>query len=427
MAAGSDTPTDASHMLSHVLTRTRRWLLEAYLRLHSGRAKLDVFVRRRAAVGNSAGCRAFAFSDRRSPPMPTRPSAFLAAALLAITMTACVAPVTQLAPITPEEIEQEESTQRELVLRELSGAQDRLDSLSYPILVAARELCPKRQGARFGVGYGTKHDYDRVWQPAAMAVHKVSDTVSVVRVMPGFPAQHADIRPGDRILAVEDQQVPSGKRGTAVVRNALSEAGSASVRFTLRRDSVTLTTEINPVPICNMGTVVTAEGSINAFADGERIIFPWAMMRFARDSELTAVIAHEVAHNAMGHIDARNRNAAVGAFFGALLDVAAATQGVNTNGQNTENFMAAAAAAFSQDFEREADYVGLYIMARAGLPTEGAVALWRKFAQINPSAIGYASTHPTTAERFVRIRNTTTEIARKRAEGSPLLPELKKP
>jgi hypothetical protein len=52
---------------------------------------------------------------------------------------------------------------------------------------------------------------------------------------------------------------------------------------------------------------------------------------------------------------------------------------------------------------------------------------WRQFAQINPAAISYASTHPTTAERFVRLRAAAAEIERKRAEGVELLPEMKKP
>jgi predicted Zn-dependent protease len=83
------------------------------------------------------------------------------------------------------------------------------------------------------------------------------------------------------------------------------------------------------------------------------------MMRFANDAELVGVLGHEIAHNAMGHIEARKKNALLGGLLGAILDVAAATQGVNTQGQNTANFMAAAARAFSQDFEREADYVGM--------------------------------------------------------------------
>ena len=38
-------------------------------------------------------------------------------------------------------------------------------------------------------------------------------------------------------------------------------------------------------------------------------------------------------------------------------------------------------AAFSQAFELEADYVGLYILARAGYPTKNAAAFWRKMAE----------------------------------------------
>ena len=127
----------------------------------------------------------------------------------------------------------------------------------------------------------------------------------------------------------------------------------------------------------------------------------------------------------MGHIEARRSNALAGGIFGALLDVALATQGVNSYGQNTANFIEAAARAFSQDFEREADYVGMYILARAGVPTETVPGFWREFAQINPSAISYAGTHPTTAERFVRLRQAIDEIEQKREGGEELMPEFR--
>jgi len=182
---------------------------------------------------------------------------------------------------------------------------------------------------------------------------------------------------------------------------------------------------LQPATVCDYDAVVVVEGDINAFADGERVVFPWAMMRFAADDELVGVLAHEIAHNAMGHLDARRSNALLGGLFGAVFDVALATQGVNTRGENTANFMSAGAEAFSQDFEREADYVGMYILARAAVPLETVPNLWRQFAQINPSAISYASTHPTTAERFVRLRQTIEEIRAKRAAGEALLPEMK--
>jgi predicted Zn-dependent protease len=37
------------------------------------------------------------------------------------------------------------------------------------------------------------------------------------------------------------------------------------------------------------------------------------MLRFTgKDDELAVVVAHEIAHNAMGHIDAKKKNATLG-------------------------------------------------------------------------------------------------------------------
>lgn len=89
------------------------------------------------------------------------------------------------------------------------------------------------------------------------------------------------------------------------------------------------------------------------------------MMQVTSDEELATVVSHEIAHNAMKHIDAKMQNATAGAFFGAILDIFAATQGVNTGGEFTSQFAQLGAMTFSQEFEREADYVGMYILALA--------------------------------------------------------------
>lgn len=347
-------------------------------------------------------------------------------ALLAMS-AGCATTTTRLASVAPADVKLEETAQRELVLLEIARSQDRLDSLAFPLLIAARETCTRKSGPRLGLSFATVHDYKGLWVAPARSALGLSDTLTVVRVTAGSPAASSGVRKGDRIIAAGGAAIPTGRTATASLAKELSERDTLASTLVLLRGQDTVSVTISPVVLCNVGAIVTAEGDINAFADGKNIVVPWAMMRFAADEELRVVIAHEIAHNAMGHIEARKTNAAVGAIFGALVDIAAATQGVNTYGDNTANFMSAAAVAFSQDFEREADYVGLYIMARAGVSLEAAPNLWRQFAQINPSAIGYASTHPTTAERFVRLRNAIREIDTKRQNGSPLLPEMKRP
>jgi membrane-associated protease RseP (regulator of RpoE activity) len=339
--------------------------------------------------------------------------------------TACATATTQFAPAAREDVLAEEVAQRELVLREMSRTQQRLDDLAFPLLRAATPLCSGKTGPRLGISLGALREYQGSWAAAASVALKVTDTVSIVRVSASSPAERAGLKAGDRLLSVAGTPVPVGRGAIESARSELVDMRSRPVSLVVRRGDSIHTVEVTPEIVCSVGAVVTQSGDLNAYADGKNIIFPWAMMKFTTDDELRVVISHEIAHNAMGHIEARQRNALVGGLFGALADIALATQGVNTGGQYTADFMKSGATAFSQDFEREADYVGLYIMARAGVPLETGPNVWRHFAQINPQAISYASTHPTTAERFVRLRNTLQEIDRKRREGKELMPEMR--
>ena len=85
------------------------------------------------------------------------------------------------------------------------------------------------------------------------------------------------------------------------------------------------------------------------------------------------------------------------------------------------------AGAWSQSFEAEADYVGLYVLARAGGDLDGATSLWRRMGAANPGNIEHAGTHPTTAQRFVSINRTIDEIRGRMAAGEALVPEERSP
>ena len=78
--------------------------------------------------------------------------------------------------------------------------------------------------------------------------------------------------------------------------------------------------------------------------------------------------------------------------------------------------------AFSKDLEREADYMSLYMLERAGIDSSGAPAFWRRMAVEHSGSIRFARSHPTTAERFVSLEATHREIRAKRRAGRPLIP-----
>ena len=124
----------------------------------------------------------------------------------------------------------------------------------------------------------------------------------------------------------------------------------------------------------------------------------------ADDRELALVVAHELAHNTMGHRGKKTANATVG----LLVDLLGAAAGVNTRG----TFSDIGARAFSQDFEREADHVGMYYLARAGYPTEGVADFWRRMATEHPSSIrtNHSATHPPTTERFLALELSLIHI-----------------
>jgi predicted Zn-dependent protease len=143
------------------------------------------------------------------------------------------------------------------------------------------------------------------------------------------------------------------------------------------------------------------------------------MLRFVEnDQELALVIGHELAHNAMGHIGAKTTNYVLGSVF----DILAAAYGVNTQGA----FGNAGAQAYSQGLEAEADYVGLYAVARADMPIDDSANFWRRFGAATGSIkTQYGASHPGSAERFVGIENAIVEIKAKQANGEALVPNRK--
>jgi predicted Zn-dependent protease len=165
----------------------------------------------------------------------------------------------------------------------------------------------------------------------------------------------------------------------------------------------------------------TQDDIVNAFADGDKVYIASGMMRFAEsDEELALVVGHEIAHNCLGHISKQKGNM----LLGGLLDaVVYAGTGVDTGNV----FASAGGQAFSQSFESEADYMGIYLAKRAGYDVEHAPAFWRRMAAEHPGSIkqNFGSSHPSTPERFLALEATVKEIDAKTAARLPLVPDPK--
>lgn len=171
---------------------------------------------------------------------------------------------------------------------------------------------------------------------------------------------------------------------------------------------------------------MSRDEEINSQADGKNIIIFTGMMRFVEnDDELAAVMAHEFAHDLMGHVQAQKKNAILGKVLGLAVDALASSQGLDTDGEIAKAGTEIGTLTYSIDFEKEADYIGMYVMARAGYDLSKAGNLWRRMSIEDSEGVYSSATHPSNPERFVALQKTINEINYKRKHHLPLVPDFK--
>lgn len=355
----------------------------------------------------------------------------MAGVILCTLLTAC-APTTQRVRVSNTAAETEARKQRQVALQAYLEDQKRLMQVSYPLLTKGADLCG--EDIRYTTGLALANSSTLLGEPfkeTAETDYRLSDQVQAVYVVPGSAADKAGVRAGDTLLQVG--QWPISGTGADAVKETLSQIQSQtqsgqSVRIDVVRPasgkspiSQKQSLLIAPDRACSYPVVLGGGDEVNAYADGKQVTVQRGMLRFANnDTELALVVSHEIAHNSMSHMRSKMTNYALG----SILDIAAQvllkvpTQGLFGN---------AGARAYSQEFEAEADYVGLYIMARAGGDIDNAPQFWRRMATLSPGAIqsSHMSTHPATPERFVALEETVKEIKAKQAAGKPLVPNLK--
>lgn len=309
-------------------------------------------------------------------------------AILLLFLAAC-APTTQRIAVAPSEVAAEAELQRRLFLVESVAERARLDAVVFRVMSGTSGLCRGRTKPHYGLKVATRYTFGKRMQRAAEAALGLDDRLRVLYVVPGSPAERAGIERGDVITEVNR---------SSVGRGAYSERKFAAMRDAVQNGVLSLSIEgetaetvtLVAVEACAYQVELSPEDSVNAFANGRSVIITRGMLWFANDKELAFVVSHELAHHVMNH---------VGSLLGATGVLA--------------------------ELEAEADYVGLYIMARAGHSIDDAPNFWRRMAVTFPNSIGSSANHPTTPYRFVALRRTVEEINAKIAAGEPLVPNLR--
>lgn len=300
--------------------------------------------------------------------------------------------------------------------RSLEGLRDddqRVADVAFRLATANAELCSDT-AAVTGLVLQSALEYSPRLRPAAEAMFHLDDRPAVEAVAAGSPAQAAGLRPDDVLAAVNgamltpasppppaspDTRPASYAPVAGEVRRIDSALAAGPARLSVIRGGAMLTLTIAPGrPGCAYDAQVIPGGDLTASADGRHVYISTAMVSWAdSDSSLALVLGHEYAHDLLHHR--------------ARLDARGFARGVLGNLGSTPTSLVLV--------EKEADYVGLYLAARAGYDIENAPDFWRRFPA---GAADFDWTHPAIAKRVAALAAARDEIERKRAAGQPLLP-----
>jgi predicted Zn-dependent protease len=176
---------------------------------------------------------------------------------------------------------------------------------------------------------------------------------------------------------------------------------------------------------------VLRDPTINAFAlpGGYIGIHTGLMLAAQTESELAAVLGHEIAHVTQRHI-ARLIASQQSAQLTSLAAMAVAILAARANPQVASGAVIGAQALavqqqlnFTRDMEREADRVGLQILERAGFDVRGMAAFFERLQRANrlleTTAPSYLQTHPLTTERIADVQNRIAELPFRQVRDDP--------
>ncbi len=355
-----------------------------------------------------------------------KPGLYGSFCLLAIVMISCATPTARVPLGDRGEIQEEAKKQRMLVLKAQMEAQQKLYDASARILAGASSLCSNK---RFysGFMFAARDFFQPEYREAASELYGLKDFPKVIHVPENSPAWDGDLKVGDEIISVNGQSLSKDRKEVEKIFTSTKDSSSLSLE--VLREELKLPIVISQEICCDYAVRLAPIDEVNAWADGENVYVTRGMIKFVNNElELATVISHEVAHNIRGHLSITKKNALAGGFLGLILDVAAAAAGVNTQGGFSRIGAQIGRSTYSKDMEREADYVGLYILALSEYDIKEAPHVFRRLASVDPKSIEskYAASHPSAPERFIGLEKTVEEISLKESVGSPLIPEEKR-
>jgi predicted Zn-dependent protease len=160
---------------------------------------------------------------------------------------------------------------------------------------------------------------------------------------------------------------------------------------------------------------------VGVIEDRRMIAINIAMVRLIGENmdEFGALLGHEAAHWAKGHVDSSQSRSSTIQGIGTLIGVGLGVAGVPAAGVITGLGADLIQASHSRDDEREADALGIDYMLASGFDPQGALRLQEKMRSL-PGArrVPFLSSHPSGEERIENLKKLINAKQPKEKSGT---------
>lgn len=372
-------------------------------------------------------------SPRRRGTRGRRPtlSLLLAGALLAGCASTGPQPNAAAQPPMDPAVAAEAAKQAELAVRQEAMEYSRLQSIFWPLARAAAPLCPDRIGGALGPAPVSLVGIKESSRPLLRRLLGMDERLTFTEIVDGTAAARAGLRAGDILTAIDGVTLPVSREASKIYFEKLHAAAGRNGTLTLQieRAGKPLAISASVDRVCATVALPISSDTVSAFAAGRGVLVTRGMLRFANDRELAVVIAHEVAHIALGHT-AKGKNETDTPADARGGELAAGIGGAQTGPAARPSGGAADTAtqrARQQHRELDADSVGVYLVAAVGIAVSDAPNLWRRMAATYPSTIqsSHMRTHPASPERFVELERAVADVEQRLNANLPLTARLK--
>lgn len=213
--------------------------------------------------------------------------------------------------------------------------------------------------------------------------------------------------PDDGLRAMMDRAEARLRASRFLVREAKANAYVRGVVSDLAGDYAgDIRTYLVRVPIFNA----------NQAPNGMMQVYSGLLLRCTNEAQMAAVLGHELGHYLRAHSRVASENARQLTDFQQMLAFLFAGVGMPQLNQTTDFFLVASFFAYGRDQEREADEIGVRLLAERGLSPIEASRNWENvIAEGEATGIkGYRdalrSTHPDQPERAATLRQRASEL-----------------